>query len=706
MKWLGQYIQDLTARFRDDVYLENISSGTIASGGNLGLDSNNKVVKQSDTGITDLHGAGVDGANNQVLTDDGDGTVTSEANLTFDGTTLATTGKATINSGPSAGGPSLSIAQEDVDQHGISIDATALTAAGSADAIFIDAANAVSPIHVDQDIGATNSISHNGAFYSNVAKASVTASGQTCNMHGAQFIATDTGDNVGTVNVTGLKVSSNMTSDTGTTTLYGIHNKQTGTADTIAGYLSELPAAATDIKLLADDGGGDDYFSINIGEAGVCDITTVDGDSHAADLTFNIDGLTSFKNYSNHDTRFSITGNDSDYFGIAVGNNGDTTLSTIDLAGANAHLSITADGRIGQYSTPGTYRWYVSGNDSDYLQLDIGTHGSAKFTTLDSASDAADIELEADGAIILDSAGNIDLEAAGDVTIDSTNLTMSSATSAKPVLTLLTTHTDKDKSAELMFRKNAVDTEDGEDLGIITFYGEDEGNNNTKFAHIKGEIAESDDGAEGGSIKLAVAAHDGEMRNGLIIQDGDAEDEIDVTIGEGTESVTTVAGHLTAAGSVRGKLIHVVSCNFSDAMVTSEHFIPFVTASESTAFANVATPWIAPVAGKLLKVHWRSSQHCNISSNEMSFRLYKISDGTRWSGTNESLLGTKVVTGPARTTHVVADFQTGLESGAGAETNAFAANDILGVSIQHSQDQGSTEKVTVTLVFELDFSSY
>tara|TARA_R100000700_G_C3165103_1_gene140329 strand:- start:325 stop:975 length:651 start_codon:yes stop_codon:yes gene_type:complete len=45
MKWIGQYIQDFTSRFRNDVYLESISSGTIASGGNLGLDSNNKIVK-------------------------------------------------------------------------------------------------------------------------------------------------------------------------------------------------------------------------------------------------------------------------------------------------------------------------------------------------------------------------------------------------------------------------------------------------------------------------------------------------------------------------------------------------------------------------------------------------------------------------------------------------------------------------------------
>ncbi len=45
MKFIGQFIQNLIARFRNDVYLENISSGTFASDGNLGLDSNNKIVK-------------------------------------------------------------------------------------------------------------------------------------------------------------------------------------------------------------------------------------------------------------------------------------------------------------------------------------------------------------------------------------------------------------------------------------------------------------------------------------------------------------------------------------------------------------------------------------------------------------------------------------------------------------------------------------
>jgi hypothetical protein len=50
MKWIGQNIYDQISRFRNDVYLEDISTGTIASGAHLGLDSNNKIVKAVDGG--------------------------------------------------------------------------------------------------------------------------------------------------------------------------------------------------------------------------------------------------------------------------------------------------------------------------------------------------------------------------------------------------------------------------------------------------------------------------------------------------------------------------------------------------------------------------------------------------------------------------------------------------------------------------------
>ena len=71
MRWIGQHIYDLVSRFRNDVYLEDISSGTIASGAHLGLDSNNKIVKAVDGGGditsvvagTGLTGGGTSGDN-------------------------------------------------------------------------------------------------------------------------------------------------------------------------------------------------------------------------------------------------------------------------------------------------------------------------------------------------------------------------------------------------------------------------------------------------------------------------------------------------------------------------------------------------------------------------------------------------------------------------------------------------------------------
>ena len=80
MKWIGQHIYDYISRFRSDVYLESISSGTIASGGNLGLDSNNKIVKAAiSSGGISHDGSTADG----VLTFKDSDEATVEQYLTF-----------------------------------------------------------------------------------------------------------------------------------------------------------------------------------------------------------------------------------------------------------------------------------------------------------------------------------------------------------------------------------------------------------------------------------------------------------------------------------------------------------------------------------------------------------------------------------------------------------------------------------------------
>ena len=69
-----------------DIELGHASDTTIAraSAGVVSIQGSNIVTSANlDAQLTDLHAAGVDGSNNQLLTDDGDGTVTSEALLAF-----------------------------------------------------------------------------------------------------------------------------------------------------------------------------------------------------------------------------------------------------------------------------------------------------------------------------------------------------------------------------------------------------------------------------------------------------------------------------------------------------------------------------------------------------------------------------------------------------------------------------------------------
>ena len=95
MKFIGQHIVDLISRFRNDIHLEKVDSGTIASGGNLGLDSNNKVVKAA---ISSADGMG-SGFTVSATTDSNATTITQGDDLMFTagtGITCETTADGTV----------------------------------------------------------------------------------------------------------------------------------------------------------------------------------------------------------------------------------------------------------------------------------------------------------------------------------------------------------------------------------------------------------------------------------------------------------------------------------------------------------------------------------------------------------------------------------------------------------------------------------
>ena len=127
-----------------------------------------------------------------------------------------------------------------------------------------------------------------------------------------------------------------------------------------------------------------------------------------------------------------------------------------------------------------------------------------------------------------------------DYGLTSSGLALSSATSDLPTITLTNSNADANPPV-FTFQKTATGA-DGDDLGRIDFKGDDGSNNVETFAQILGEIAESDHGSEEGKLTLSVASHDAEMQPGLIIASGDAEDEVDVTLGNEATSITTLSG--------------------------------------------------------------------------------------------------------------------------------------------------------------------
>ena len=192
--------------------------------------------------------------------------------------------------------------------------------------------------------------------------------------------------------------------------------------------------------------------------------------------------------------------------------------------------------------------------------------------------------------------------------------------------------------------------------------------------------------------------------NNLSIPSGNIElgHASDTTIARSAAGVATIEGKIA---QTRDKVIYMETSNFSDDINTDAHYIPFVTTSEHTSFANVAVPMLAPVAGKLLGVSFKANVDTNTTSNTVTFRLAKVVDGDLWNAANATVIGTKVVDGVAKENTCTADFQDLTTTGASG-TNAFTAGEMIGVSIQNSQDLSTTTKYSVTMVFELDFNSY
>ena len=216
-------------------------------------------------------------------------------------------------------------------------------------------------------------------------------------------------------------------------------------------------SAQTNLLKLSYD--STDSLQIAVAANGASTISTVDADGGNANLTMNIDGnmalnpLGSVIITSAGRTDFFVTGNTDDYARIAIGSNGEMTITTTDAAGSAADLTLAADGATkiqifdgseadsfhiniagatnqmasfhGAADDQSIFKMYEMGGAStaDYLEINVAEHGATTIYTVDGAATAADLTLDIDGDIELNADG-------GNINFKDASTTMASLSTA------------------------------------------------------------------------------------------------------------------------------------------------------------------------------------------------------------------------------------------------------------------------------------
>ena len=386
MKFIGQYIQSLIARFRNDVYLEDVSTGTIVEGGNLGLDSNNKIVKANEASGVSL----ANGSDNRIVTATGSSGLNGEANFTYDGTDVACTADNFEITSANTTDPNFQLTNTTNDATGPRFR---FLNNRSADGQDNDEAGRIEFFSYDDGTPA-------GERYAQIVSSIHDAtSGEESGKLQLQVASHDGGDEDGLVltggsadaevDVTVGNGSASVTTIAGTLTMgstatldnSGILQTAAQTNITSLGTLTNLQVdfinADGSTLTITDSSDTGDLFSIATTTHGATTLRTVDDDATAAHLTLNIDGNivldtavgsanngiilsnsgTQFGDFNVHHSKSYFTlyeaggASLADYFDIAVAANGATSITTVDAAGTDANLTIGVDGAFSVSST-------------------------------------------------------------------------------------------------------------------------------------------------------------------------------------------------------------------------------------------------------------------------------------------------------------------------------------------------------------------
>ena len=662
MKWLGQHIVDFIARFRSDVYLEDLT--TDSSTDILVVDSDGKICKNSGAGDDTRFTLTADTGVNQVIED---GNTLDIAGGNAISTVVSATDTVTINHSDTS-------TLVDIDNSGntviqdIGFDTYGhVTSLGTADIQSVESANTATSA---ESAGVATNVT---ASANNTADETVYPTfvdGAT----GTQGIETDTGltYNPGTNILSSVNFEGALDGDAS-----GSSGSCTGNAATAT------LASTTTITDKSDD----------------VDYDVVFGNSTSA-LYDDTGTLT----YNPNDAALSST----NFVGALTGNASGTALTVT----AGNQASITTCGNLTTVGTITTGTWNAGIIAEGKLQNQSGTNtGDETLSSINGLAittvGAIDTGTWAGGAITpttVIASAYLDADTAhlttdqtftGTKTFSAATTTFTSATADSPIIKVLNT-TDDNQAGQLIFEKLRDDdaVASGQNLGEIWFRGQNSAQESEDYAYIVGEIDVSTDGEESGILKLGVVNDDGGNGAGLILTGGSEDNEIDVTVGLGANSVVTIPGRVIA------KQYRTINASFRDDIGTTKHYVPLKSQDEQTTLTREEGTELAVCDGRLVSATVRVE---NMQGTTGDFTL-TMGVETNVVGAAYGTFGGTAET-EAITVHTDDDnhvfhfvFNT---------AKHWDSTDMFAVSIESSSDEwGSNERFFVTLVIEDDWNTY
>ena len=312
--------------------------------------------------------------------------------------------------------------------------------------------------------------------------------------------------------------------------------------------------------------GAGDGITVNSGDVAVtADLTTVTSVVNSS-LEIGRDADNRIKFGTDNQIIFEVSGGDNVIFKAS----GEIEASSLDISG-----DVDVDGTL-ETDALSIASTTVTSTAAELNLLDGSTAGTviaSKAVVVDSNKDIGEFrnitltgELDAGS---LDVSGNADIDGtleADAITIGDTNILtggiitslgtiaqdsvlFQSGAANDPILTIENTRNDVNGARLKFLKDKGAAGADNDEVGEIIFSGDNDAQQEVQFASIVATINDASDGAEEGKLVLNVASHDGESQPGITIVSGDAEDEVDVTIGNGANSVVTIPGDLTVVGT-------------------------------------------------------------------------------------------------------------------------------------------------------------